>query len=416
MSEMPSPILIFGDIYISKNNIVSAKKKYSNLKWITKSASTDSLNSIRMEAGLSSWDDNEKVLLIQDLPNRKQVREFLVNLAQTCPLKTKLIIWDSGHQIKVDPKEKTVEKSWAEFVESFRNIKGGKVINNGEPLTEKQGSESVDFVIKCFERYKKQIGIKEAKILMSIVGFDRGMLESDIKKMSLTCPDIVTPQFIIDNAFPTTKEAILYKIGNVLDEGSFEESVNLVDRFLSSGINANVIAEVIAKKARWQMIVAHLWCSGLGWESIPNKLMEMGRFPSAIWHHDQLETSRKRVEAEPLQTPENMVKYLNRREGLPLRYFRPMEEKSAPKGLSRRNAEVLPMYFIAEQTVNFVRDRIVRGSKLSASEVKPKLLNRAIRVYLLVQEKLAEIRYGSNPEQDLQEMIRAMVSTGLEGY
>lgn len=416
MSDIPSPILIFGDSYASKNNIIAAKKKYADLKWITKSASTDSLNDIRMEAGLSSWDDADKILLIQDLPNKKQVRDFLISLATSRPIKTKLIVWDSGQHIKIDPKEKTIEKSWAEFVDAFRNIKGGKVINNGEILTEKQGDNSVDLVIKCFERYKKQISIREAKLLISIVGYDRGMLESDIKKMSLTCPDKVTPQFIIENAFPTTKEAVLYKIGNILDRGSFEESVNLIDRFLSSGINANVIADIITKKARWQMVVAHLWCSGLGWESIPNKLMEMGRFPSAIWHNEQLETSRKRSEAEPLQVHDNMVKYLNRKEGLPIRYFKNIVEKSTSKGLSRKNAEILPMYFIAEQTSDFVRDRIVKTSKLPVSEIKIKLLSRAIKTYLFVQEKLAEIRYCENQEQDLQEMIRVMVNTNLENY
>jgi hypothetical protein len=419
MSEMPSPILIFGDAYTSKNNLIAARKKYSGLKWVTKSASTDTLNNIRMEAGFASWDDSEKVLLIQDLPNKKNVRDFLVNLASSCPLKTKLIVWDSLCHIKIDPKEKTIEKSWSDFVSSFRGIKGSKVINNGESLTEKTSEGSVEYVISCFEKYKKQIGNKEARLLINIVGFERGMLDSDIKKMSLTCPEKVTSQFILDNAFPTTKEALLYKIGNILDDGSLEDAINLVDRFLASGFNANEIAVIIAKKARWQMIVAQLWCSGLGWESIPNQLMEMGRFPSSIWHNDQMEGSRKRQEAEALQIPENMVKYLNIKEGLPLRYFKPSIDKATPKGktaLTRKNAEVIPMYFMAEQTVNFVKNRIVRASKLQPNEIKEKLLNRSIKTYLFMQEKLAEIRYGENPEQDLQEMIKGIMSVGLENY
>jgi len=419
MSEMPSPILIFGDVYISKNNIIASKKKYSNIRWVTKSASVDTLNSIRTEAGVSSWDDKEKILLIQDLPNKKQVRNFLVSLASSCPIKTKLVIWDSLGHIKVDPKEKTIEKSWSEFVTAFRNIQGSKVINNGESLTEKQGDDSLDFVIKSFEKRNKKISFKDARLLLSIVGYDRGMLDSDIKKMILTCPDIVTSQFIIDNAFPTTKEAVLYKIGNILDDGSFESAVNLIERFIASGTNENEIAVIIAKKARWQLIASYLWCTGLGWDSIPNYLMDMGKFPSSIWHNDQMEASMKRREAEPLQTPENMVKYLNMREGIPLRYIRRISEKNTSKGktaMSRKNAEIIPMYFMAEQTVNFVKERIVRTSKIPPSEIKVKLLTRAIKTYLFAQEKLAEIRYDSNPEQDLQEMVRAIMSTDLEKY
>lgn len=418
MSEIPSPILIFGDSYVSKNNIIAAKKKYSNFKWVTKSASTDTLNNIRMEAGFAAWDDSEKVLLIQDLPNKKNVREFLINLATSCPIKTKLIIWDSLCHIKIDQKEKTIEKSWADFVNAFRNIKGGKVINNGEELTEKSGDDSINFIIQCFEKYKKHIDITEARLLTNIVGFDTGMLESDIKKMVLTCPDKITSQFILDNAFPTTKEAVLYKISNILDEGNFEDAINLIDRFLNSGTNANEIAVIIVRKARWQLVTAYLWCSGLGWESITNQLMEMGRFPSSIWHNDQMENSRKRQEAESLQLHENMVKYLHRKEGLPLRYFKRNVDKSVSKSktsLTRKNAEVIPMYFMAEQNVNFVRN-IVRASKLTQSDAKEKLLNRAIRIYLFTQEKLAEVRYGENTEQDLQEMTRMIMSTGLEGY
>lgn len=417
MAEIPSPILIFGDIYLSKNNIIATKKKYPNYVWVTKSASEDDLDSIRAEAGISSWDDNEKILLIKDLPNKKQVRDFLINLSSTCPIKTKIIIWDSEGKITIDPKEKTIDKTWSDFVNDFRNIKGSKIVNNGEDLTEK-GLAGFEYVVKCFKKYNKSIGEKEAKLLLNIVGYDRGMIDSDIKKMSLTCPDNVTCEFILDNAFPTNKEAILYKIGNVLDGVSFENAINLIERFLASGTNHNEIAAIIMKKARWQMAVAHLWSSGLEWDSIANKLMEMGKFPSSIWHNEQMDDSMKRREAEPLQSPENMVKYMSSKEGIPIKYFNVVEKsvKKTKTTLSRKNAEIVPMYFMAEQTVSFVRDRIVRNSKFSIEETKNKLLNRAIKTYLICHDKMVSIRCNENPDQDLYEMIRCMMSFNLEKY
>jgi len=310
MSSIPSPILIFGDTYISKNNIVSAKKKYPNLKWVNKSASKDSLNDIRMEAGTSSWDDSEKVILIQELPNKKNVREFLLDLAKTCPTKTKLIVWDSTNQIGIDPKTQTIEKTWSEFVDGMRKISGGKVINNGEKLDEKKGEDSINFVIKKFEDGGKVIEVKEAKFLLSIVGFDRGMLESDIKKMCITVPDLITSQFILDNAFPTTKESLLYKIGNTIDSGNYEGCLDIVEKFLRSGTNHNEIAVVIAKKARWQLAATYLWYSGMDWSSIPNKLMEMGKFPSAIWHDFQISSKEKKAKSEQFQGASGIVKYM----------------------------------------------------------------------------------------------------------
>lgn len=412
---MPSPILIFGDIYTSKNNIIAAKKKYSALTWKTMSATDDTLNSIRMEAGYTSWDDKDKVLLIQELPNRKQVREFLLNLASNVPLKIKIIIWDSEGQIKVDPKEKTIDKTWSEFISRFKEIGGSKIINNGEALTEKQSEASIEYVIECFGKYNKKIDSKEAKLLMSIVGYDRGMLASDIRKMSLTCPEQATAQFIIDNAFPTTKESLLYKISNVLDNGSLEEAIDTVERFLSSGYNENEIAVIIARKARWQMVVASLWHSGMNWESMANKLMEMGKFPSTIWHNDQMGDSQKRQASEPLQNSEAMRDYMVFKGGLPSKYFKSVEKSpdKAKTSMSRKNAEIVPMYFMAEQAVNFVREKIVRNSKIPQTELKDKLLNRAIKVYLSCQKKLAEIRYGNNPSQDLREMVREIVDVVL---
>jgi hypothetical protein len=417
MAEIPSPILIFGDIYLSKNNIIATKKKYPNYVWVTKSASEDDLDSIRAEAGISSWDDNEKILLIKDLPNKKQVRDFLINLSSTCPIKTKIIIWDSEGKITIDPKEKTIDKTWSDFVNDFRNIKGSKIVNNGEDLTEK-GLAGFEYVVKCFKKYNKSIGEKEAKLLLNIVGYDRGMIDSDIKKMSLTCSDNVTCEFILDNAFPTNKEAILYKIGNVLDGVSFENAINLIEKFLASGTNHNEIAAIIMKKARWQMAVAHLWSSGLEWDSIANRLMEMGKFPSSIWHNEQMDDSMKRREAEPLQSPENMVKYMSSKEGIPIKYFNVVEKsvKKTKATLSRKNAEIIPMYFMAEQTVSFVRDRIVRNSKFSIEETKNKILNRAIKTYLICHDKMVGIRCNDNPDQDLYEMIRCMMSFNLEKY
>lgn len=417
MPSFPSPILFYGDLYIVHQAIVTAKKKYPDLKWVTKSATTESLDSIRMEASLPSWDDSEKVLLIKEIPDRKATREFLVDLASSCPDFTKLVIWDSEQHIKTDQKTKTIEKTWQEFIDSFKEIEGAKIINGGDQFTEKNIDECIDYVVKCFEKCGKQIGAFEARILINIVGYDRGLLKSDIKKMCITCPDKIDKEFIFENAFPTSKEAILYKISNVLDTGTYEAAINMVEQFLNNGINGNVLAEVFIKKARWQMVVAYLWSTGMPWRNIPEKLMLMGKFPSAIWHDNKMNEGAKRNEAEQYQSPEGIIKFLTDKQGIPRRYLKIVEDKKSKTKttMTRKGAEIIPMIFMADQYVDAVRNYIVTPNiDISEEELKKKVLNRAIKVYLLVQEKLANIRYGKNSSQQLQEIIAILKDNKLD--
>jgi hypothetical protein len=418
-SDISSPILIFGDVYVSKNHIVSAKKKYSNIQWVTKSTSDDSLDDIEMEAYCPSWNDSEKIILIQDLPNRKNVREFLVKLSKSCPSYTKLIIWDSNGHIKNDKETGSIEKTWIEFVDSFKKIKGSKIINNGEELnekTEKNNGDCSAFISKCFAKYGKTIDNKEIKLLISIVGYDRGMLSSDIAKMCLTCPDKVTSQFIIDNAFPVTEEAILYKLGNSVDEGNYENILNMMDKFLASGMNSNVMAEVFIKKARWQMIVAYLWNQGMSWFDIPNKLMEMGKFPSSIWHNQEIESYRKKSESEALQDKDSIKIYLNRKEGIPIKYFKISDKEETKAKSKKKNSETMPMYFMASQTTEFVKNIVSKNSNMSNDELKKKVIKRSLYVYNFMQDKLAEIRYGNNPLQNAQEMAYVLAYINLDNF
>jgi hypothetical protein len=420
MPEMPSPILIFGDKYLSKNNVIAAKKKYSTARWITKSATTDSLNSIRMEAGVASWDDEDKIILIEDIPDRKHVREFLLDLGSSCPSTTKLIIWDSNGRIKVNPKTQTFDKTWGDFVKSFKRIDGNKVINNGSELTEKDDDDSATFIQKCFEKHGRTIGKREIKLLIDIVGHNRGMLHSDIEKMCLTAPSQISTNFILENAFPSSREAIQYKLANVFDNGTYEESINMMERFIEAGTNPNVIAEICVRKARWQMIATYLWVQGLSWRDVVDKIMEMGKFPAIAWHNPSFSTSEKRAEAEQFQSPEQMVFYMTRKQGLLDRHFKSSKptksKKSSKPTISRKGAEVMPMPFMAQQVVDFIRNKIVSPNNVNTPETRTLLLNRAIRVYLFAQDKLAEVRYGSNPVQDLEELVRVLTNVNLKFF
>ena len=427
MLQIPSPILIFGDKYLSKNNVIAAKKKYAKARWITKSATTESLNSIRMEAGVASWDDSDKIILIEDVPDRKQAREFLLDLGRSCPSTTKLIIWDSNGHIKVNPKTKTFDKTWGSFVSEFKKIEGCKVINNGSELTEKDDGDCATFIKKCFDKHGCTIGNQEIRLLVDIVGHHRGMLHSDIEKMCLIAPKKISMDFILNNAFPSSKEAVQYKLANVFDSCSYEESINMLERFLEAGTNPNVIAEICVRKARWQMVATYLWVKGLQWHQVTDKIMEMGKFPAIIWHNPSYSASEKRAEAEAFQSPEQMIFYMTSKQGLLTRHFKPnkpakkkrktkTKTAKASTVITRKRSEVMPMPFMAEQVIDFIKDKIVKPNNVTTAEEKEALLNRAIEVYSFAQNKLAEVRYGSNPVQELQEIVKVLTNVNLQYF
>lgn len=408
--KRPSAVFIYGNLYKTKNLIASLKAKHASNHWSTLSASED-LDEIRMEVSTIAFDGSRKFIEINDLPNQKAVREFLLDISTSCPAENSVIIWDSTEAIKLDPKTGKMNQTWSDFVDQFSQLPNIKIINHGVTLTESQGLELADFVLKKFQEKNKEIQANEIKILLEIVGSDIGLLTSEIEKLCINCPSPITIDFILEHAFPSSKEGLLYKLGNILDTGSYEKAVEIIKRFLQSGENENRLAETLLNKARWQMLASYYWSTGLNWHEIPYKLMDMGRFPSSIWHNDKLHYSERKQQGEIFQIEEQAQKYMVNRMGLNSSFLQPLEklDKKITRGPS------LPMPFIAEQTVSFVRNKIVNPyvSKFNDDELRNKVLDRSIKVYLFVQDKLAEVRYGSNPVQDLMEMARVLTDFGL---
>jgi len=432
MSDLQSPILIFGDLFVSKNKITELKQKHPEANWITMSANKDSLDDIRMEAGMVTWDDTIKVIVINDLPIRKQVREFLLDLASSKMEFTRIIIWDSTNSITVDPKTKTFCKTWGDFLNAFKKIEGNKVFNNGDQLTEKDASSCTSFVQKCFKKHDKEIHEREAKLVVNIVGYDRGLLQTDVDKMAITAPSPVTARFVIDNTFPTSKAAVLYKLGNALNDADYMGAVDLINEFVESGVNQNPIAEILIKQARWQMVACYYWSHGLQWGDMVDKMMNMGKFPSYIWHSTKLGSIDKKQWGEKFSGNNGMLDFLVKEKKIPSKFFKikyitEEPKKSAKKKGDKKEEEIkpkvprgecIPMRFMAQQTVDFIHNKIIKPNSHSMSNeaMKQKLVDRAIHVYTFAQEKYASIRYGENPMQDLQEVVRAMTDTNLDRF
>jgi DNA polymerase III delta subunit len=407
MKEMPSPVLILGDPILSQKNVNSAKKKYNYYKWVTCSFNDNSLDEIRMIAGQGDFFSSKKAIILRDLPNKKDGRSFIIDLVKLSSPNLKFIIWDSENIIKVDSKTKTFNKTWMDFINELKAQSGFTIVNNGGDFDEKDINECVSFIKDKFNYYKINISQENAILFCDIVGKKRSYITTEISKIALTSPKELTREYILENVFASSSEAILYKLGNVLDSYSYSQSLDMLERFKDVGIHPNVLAELMIRKARWQLIIASLWKKGLTWNEIPRKIMNMGKFPSMIWQDNTLMPNEKKKQADGMKELEDKMHFMTKIYGLKEHQFHSL--KKAGK------SEAMPMEFMAKLACDSMRRNIVSKytNTVPEEEIKKKLEDKMISNYLSISELLKSIRYGETPMNDLHNMVLILTNPKL---
>ena len=404
MSEMPSPVLILGDTKLGKDTVVKAKKKYHSYYWETVSATKQTCDEIRMAAGFQQFGYSKKVVLITELPNRKQTRDFLADLIESTSDRLKFVIWDSDGAIKIDPK-KGINKTWQDWINIIKKQEGFTLINNGGDFAENDTTDSTKYVQGLFEKRKRRIDKTTARLFVDLVGKNRSMLSSEVNKICLTAPETVTSDFILDNTFPSSKEAVLYKFGNDLDK-DYTTAISSLENFKNIGVNANVLAQIIVSKARWHLVICHLYSQGMDWTSIRNEILGMGKFPSCVWHNDQIPAPQKKSLSTKLNDVGNLTEFMTRKLGIPEDALQ-LEESTTGKVLKR--GEVIPMPFMADMMIAYARDYVLKSNKSKHGNVdlKSKMLVRAVTVYLNCSDNLKQIRYEVEDQSEcLNEMVK----------
>ena len=374
-----APVLLYGDYFVCRNDISEYKQKNPNYNYVSFIASENNMDQIRAEISYTGWDDIYKVVVIEGIPDKKKVRDFLLNITSVCKESIKIILWDSLNHIKSDPKTKTLNKTSRAFIDEFKKNTSAKIINNGEDLGIKTRDDAIVFVQRCFKKRHKSIENDEAGLLLDIVGYDRGILISEIDKFCVNCSDLITSNFIIENAFAFNSEIPLYQLSNSLDNGSYDECVDIISGLIENEIHPILLAEVIAKKARWRLAAISCWSKGMSWQGITNKLMAMGQFPSFIWHHPDLKD--KKEIAEKYKGEEGMLAYLVGQKGIPRKYIGTLDGKS----------ERIPFEFQAEQTVSYLK-RVIKDQPYTNIGFRNKILTNALDAYLYVQGKMVDVR------------------------
>lgn len=412
MNDMPNVVLVIGDQQLGKDTVVRAKAKYKSFYWETLSATEKSCDEIRMASSFIPLGYSHKTILINDLPNKKQVRDFILDLVSSASNTMKFVIWDSTDQIRIDPKT-GINKTWQSWIDDLKKINGFTLVNNGGDFAENDSKDSTSYVQGLFQKRNRTIDNISAKLFVDLVGKNRAMLSSEVSKLSLISPQVLTKEFILENTFPTSKEAVLYKLGNDLDSNNYSRAITSLENFIHLGINPNVIAHIISNKARWNLVICHLWSQGLDWPAIREEILGMGKFPSCVWHNDQLSDSQKKKLATDLSDQKNMNEFIVKVMGLPDRCIEYQEEKSATNTVKR--GEVIPMPFIADMMVNYVKGMVSQNrSNISDKELRERLLDRSLNVYLSCTESLKEIRYSTDDSVfELYEMVKAWTNPTL---
>ena len=178
--------------------------------------------------------------------------------------------------------------------------------------------------------------------------------------------------------------------------------------FKSSGTNSNVLAQIIVTKARWHLMICHLFSQGMSWNSVRNEILGMGKFPSCVWHNEELTYDQKKNLAIKLNDVENLKKFMTRKLGIPEDYLEiePPKTKTVSKAVKR--GEIIPLPFMADMMVDYAKNIHNNISKKYINnEVKSKLLERAVEVYLSTSDNLKQIRYSVDDQTEcLHDMIR----------
>ena len=403
IEKMPSPILMIGDDSLCKKNIVLGKQKYTDAQWIEMSFKDYSVDQIRGESSSLNFFMQKKVIVLKDIPNQKAIRSFIINLVSS-QQNVKFIIWDSLNNIKPDPKKGTFNATWSKWIDEIKNLDSSKFINNG--FVTSNDKDSISYIQSLFTKKRINCDYDTARLLQQIAGKNRGVLNSEVNKISLTVSGKVSKEDILSLAYPITQEAVIYQLGNALDSNNLAQIISTLEDFLSKKVHPNVLAEILMKRARWQLIVIDMWVRGIAWSQIERDLMGMGSFPASLSFEDSVKLAdRKKIKKE-LSEPVNAKEFMVTKMGLPDYYFDRLNGKDA----KLKRSESLPMPFIATQTTNYVKDVIIMpsASKVGIEQTRKESLDKGMKTYLNVSEGFKRIRYGYDVKEELYNMIREL--------
>lgn len=382
---------IFGDSILGSEIINEIKDSYSGYNWSSVCFSRENLKDIKILCKSCGIFDIAKIVLIKDIKNTKEFKDLVLSLTKSTLDNLKIIIWDSSEIINIDPKI-GVNKTWSDFFNKCKVSNNFKFINNGSDFHEKDNIKINNYVRDLFLKNNRRIDKKNIDLFVEIVGKNRGIIYSEVKKLCITAKEEIDKQFILENTFPSSKSFVFYNITNYLDK-SYKASISEMEYLISIGKDPYYIGNLILFKAKWNLAIADLYRQGNDWFNIKDLILKVGKFPSSVWSNDQIPDSKKKKLSDNLKDPRNLKEFMLSAWGCP--YY------LLDCGTEKRVSDSINSSFIADMMV-----KSFRYNQVPKTKSKVDLVNRSLRIYIECCQEIKEIRFGdSNPVICLKNMI-----------
>jgi DNA polymerase III delta subunit len=408
----PSLIIVVGDSALGSRFLSNYKRKISGYSWNRIDIKDSSTEDMKIECQESSLFGLKKVTLIRGFKNNKQFRDLISDISDLTSDFSRVIFWDDSEVVKINSKLKA-NNTWESFFNKMKEKEDFLLVNNGSDFSYKEKKEAIKYVLESFCKLGKKIDQDAASIFIEIVGLKRSLILSEVEKLSISSPAQIDREFILNNSFPSSSVSLTYNLSNSLDK-SYSSSISYLEELISHGNDMFYISQIILSKAKWYMVIADLYSSGLDWNNVRLKILEMGKFPSSIWNNDQIKAEEKKALSIKLNNPENLEQFMTRVMGF--RYLSLDIDYKAKVGTSIKKGDCIPMPFLADMMIKNVRDNLLRKyfEKYGKEDFKDVLLEDSVRRYIFCCKKSRDIRFAeSNRRNLLYQMVSSWFSIGF---
>jgi len=220
---------------------------------------------IAAELSIFNWEITQRVLVLRGVPDRKEMRDALQHIIPQIPEPHTLVIWDR--------KGCMVGSDW----NALRNeIKGyGQVVQAAAPLSDDAYSDHDRFkyVTEAAAKSGQKITPENASLLLSMLGPDRGLIDTEITKLALMSDGDITTELIRSTVLPVAHDYPVYFFYAAFNTGKFSTIMDSAERLLNNGFEYNGLITLAMKQARWQVAAAYLLWQG---RELRNGLKKLG--------------------------------------------------------------------------------------------------------------------------------------------
>lgn len=347
------PLLIYGNQSISRDYI---NKHYSGK---TVFYPLNELDPSELISNIFSYGIERKIFVITGFRANKENRELLSSIVENCK---DVILFDTENSIR-EKDGAFVPATWAPWIKEFKNV--GTMVNSGFDFDEKEFYECASYVKSQFKNNNVDISQEDSQYFVEKVGYKIDIIHREIEKLAIT-HSLINKEIIDNDVICYRKETLLYKINNSFKNRSYNDVVYAIESFMNSGFNENVIAEVLARKAKWNLVVAYLLYRDGNWNSV-SSILNM-----------------------------NKVKMFDDQ-------FIEMFKKESDSEKEVKTDSISSPFILNEIVQSF---KILKVEPNRGKDYMKKLFFLEMDLYLKVLDSLKNIRYGDDPKSELYSMAK----------